>query len=76
MVSQRAHIVLDTVVELSELFRVPLILKRISISRAVAQSKGGPYLSSKIVTEIHTIDKEVGGGHVYLKMKRLVSVRL
>ena len=47
MVSQRARMVLNTVVELSELFLVPLLSKHISIYRVRAKSKGGPYLFSK-----------------------------
>ena len=38
MVSQRARIVLDIVVDQSGLFRVPLLSKCVSISRAVAES--------------------------------------
>ena len=45
-------------------------------ARIVCRIKRWPVSVFQIATEFHVIDREVGSGHVYLRMKTLVLVRV
>ena len=75
MVSSRTQIVLDIVVELSELFRVPLSEARLNLE-SCGRVKRWDVSVFQIVNKVHAIDRKVGGGHGCLKMKLLVSVKI